>query len=217
MEPTDGAVRGVACAIDVACLSLEGRRLLRLERERGGELPWRPLAPSTSLEATAKDLAMKCVGRAPAWQAPLGAFDQGAHPSRTHLSIAYLAVVPAGTAAREGYAWVPASDVDALRARQAEIATAASRELRLRASLEPIAFHLLPPTFTLSELQRTYEVLLRRKLHKASFRRALHAANLIAETGEYRTAGRGRPALLYRHAPRRSSTRRRALPFDLLG
>ncbi len=216
MDPIDGAVRGVACSIDIACLSLEGRRLLRLERARDAELPWLPLSPSASLEATVKGIAIASVGRAPTWQAPLGGFDQGAHPSRADISIAYVTVVPTGTAARDGHEWVPATETDGLRARQAGIAIAALSELRLRASLEPIAFQLLPPKFTLSELQRTYEVLLRRKLHKASFRRALNAANLIAETGEYRTAGRGRPALLYRHAPRRSSARRRPLPFDLL-
>src|SRR6476619_179384 len=80
----------------------------------------------------------------------------------------------------------------------------------------PIAFRLLPATFTLSELQQTYELLLGRRLHKASFRRALQAAWLVEPTDEWRSGGRGRPAQLFRYAPRRRGSQRRGVRFDLL-
>ena len=81
----------------------------------------------------------------------------------------------------------------------------------------PVAFHLLPRTFTLSELQEVYEILLGRRLHKASFRRALQAAYLVEPTDEWRSEGRGRPAQLFRYAPRKRRGVRRAVRFDLLG
>ena len=94
---------------------------------------------------------------------------------------------------------------------------AALNALRARVDQQPIAFRLLPATFTLSELQRVYEMLLGRKLHKASFRRALHAASLVEATDEWRSEGRGRPAQLFRYAPPRRRRARRGVRFDALG
>ena len=61
-----------------------------------------------------------------------------------------------------------------------------------------------------------YELLLGRRLHKASFRRALQAAWLVEPTDEWRSEGRGRPAQLFRYAPRRRRNQRRGVRFDLL-
>jgi 8-oxo-dGTP diphosphatase len=76
----------------------------------------------------------------------------------------------------------------------------ALQALRERLERSHIAFRLLPPTFTLSQLQEVYELLLGRRLHKASFRRALHAAAVVEPTDEWRSEGRGRPAQLFRKA-----------------
>ena len=81
----------------------------------------------------------------------------------------------------------------------------------------PIAFKLLPATFTLSELQGMYELLLGWPLHKASFRRSLQAAYLVEPTDEWRSEGRGRPAQLYRYSPRKRRRARRGVRFDVLG
>ena len=52
--------------------------------------------------------------------------------------------------------------------------------------------------------------------HKASFRRALQAAFLVEPTEEWRSEGRGRPAQLFRYAPRRRRATRRGVRFDLI-
>lgn len=72
--------------------------------------------------------------------------------------------------------------------------------LRLRAKLgyTTIAFHLLPATFTLSELQGTYEAVLGRPLDKRNFRRRVLAADFLTPTELRRRVGSHRPALLYR-------------------
>jgi 8-oxo-dGTP diphosphatase len=72
--------------------------------------------------------------------------------------------------------------------------------LRLRAKLSytTIAFHLLPPAFTLSELQGAYEAILGRRLDKRNFRRHVITADFLTPTGEKRRVGSHRPALLYR-------------------
>jgi hypothetical protein len=97
------------------------------------------------------------------------------------------------------------------------IIDAALAQLRERMDRAPVAFRLLGATFTLSELQAVYEVLLGRRLHKASFRRALQAAFLVEPTDERQSEGRGRPAQLFRYAPRKRRGGRGGVRFELLG
>ena len=61
-----------------------------------------------------------------------------------------------------------------------------------------------------------YELLLGRRLHKASFRRALQATSLVEPLDEWRSEGRGRPAQFYRFAARKRRAAQRAVRFDLL-
>jgi hypothetical protein len=110
--------------------------------------------------------------------------------------------------------------VDALPAlapRQKAMAEGALTTLRLHMDAAPVAFRLLPAEFTLGELQQVYELLLGRRLHKASFRRALQAAYLVAPTDKWRSEGRGRPAQLFAFAPRKRRGGHRSVRFDLLG
>jgi 8-oxo-dGTP diphosphatase len=109
------------------------------------------------------------------------------------------------------------SELAALVGRQRDQVELALAAMRARVDQQPIAFRLLPPSFTLSELQRIYELLLGRRLHKASFRRSLHAAALVEATDEWRSEGRGRPAQLFRYTPPRRRRQRRGVRFDLIG
>jgi 8-oxo-dGTP diphosphatase len=92
----------------------------------------------------------------------------------------------------------------------------ATKTIQGRLDQAPIAFRLLPATFTLSELQQMYELLLGKRLHKASFRRALQAAWLVEPTDEWRSEGRGRPAQLFRYLPKKKRRLHRGVRFDFL-
>jgi 8-oxo-dGTP diphosphatase len=209
-----------AASLDLVCCSAEHRRLVvavDVAARGAASIPWQALDPSVGLDAAAARLARERLGRAPAWIAALGAFgDQRKHPSQAALSVGYVAVVPMGTAAPVGMVWADVTDLPALPARQAAMVTAAVSALRDRMDLVPIAFRLLPSEFTLSELQEMYELLLARRLHKASFRRALQGAYLVEPTDSWRSEGRGRPAQLFRYAPRRRRGHRRSVRFELL-
>jgi hypothetical protein len=113
--------------------------------------------------------------------------------------------------------WISLSDTDAVIGRTREQLELALAVMRARVDQQPIAFRLLPAAFTLSELQGVYELLLGRRLHKASFRRALHASALVEPTDEWRSEGRGRPAQLFRYAAPRRRRQRRGIRFDLIG
>lgn len=149
----------------------------------------------------------------------MGAFSDGPHPGGSDLSILYVALVPMGqaTVPDDNFAWFLLSELPPLTARQIQMLQESVAAVRDRLDLYPVAFKLLPATFTLSELQHMYELLLGRRLHKASFRRALGAAALVEPTDEWRSEGRGRPAQLYRFGPRKRRRARRGVRFDLLG
>jgi hypothetical protein len=77
------------------------------------------------------------------------------------------------------------------------LATGIAR-LRAKIKYRPVVFELMPPRFTLLQLQRTVEALAGRLLHKQNFRRLIEQQDLVEETGERATETGGRPAKLFR-------------------
>lgn len=61
-----------------------------------------------------------------------------------------------------------------------------------------VAFALLPPRFTLTELQAVYENILGQSLDKRNFRKKFLQLELIEPTEHYQKDGAHRPAKLYR-------------------
>jgi hypothetical protein len=61
-----------------------------------------------------------------------------------------------------------------------------------------LVFELLPPDFTLTELQRTVEAISSSHLHKQNFRRLVESGALVEPTGVTSTQTGGRPAALFR-------------------
>jgi 8-oxo-dGTP diphosphatase len=211
-----------SCSIDLACVSLEGRRLVILVRDgatgRASHLPWAAADANHELAERATRLALESLGQAPAWCSQLAAYGDGDdHPSSAPLSVAFIVLAAAGTAPLPGHRWVDVDSRLPLGARQRRMVPEAIGTLRDRMDLVPVAFRLLPSRFTLSQLQGAYEVLLGRRVPKASFRRALQGSSLIVATEEWTSEGRGRPAQLYRYAPRRGKRRRRPVRFEMLG
>lgn len=166
-----------------------------------------------TLDDAAARVAREALGTAPA------SLDQAmATGGRSGVTVTYFGLAPnGGLAPKQQATWVTTSELANLSARQTAEVDAALSAMRARVDQQPIAFKLLPPTFTLSELQSVYELLLGRRLHKASFRRSLHASSLVEATDEWRSEGRGRPAQLFRYAPPRRKRQRRGIRFDLLG
>ena len=220
-------VRSLTTAIDVVLLTPRERTLAVLvqrvadprSRDRWS-LPWDAPRAAEPPEQAADRIIRTVLGHAPAALQQVGAFgDERRHPGDAQLSVGFVGLVPHGPATEPGNAglWVDREQLPLLAPRHRAIVDAAFDDVRRRIDQSPLAFRLLPAEFTLSELQGVYEVLLGRPLHKASFRRALQAAFLVEPTDEWRSEGRGRPAQLYRFAPRRRRGGRRGVRFDLIG
>ncbi len=89
------------------------------------------------------------------------------------------------------------------------LATALGR-IRGKLKYRPVVFELLPPAFTLLQLQRVVEALAGVGLHKQNFRRLVINTRLVEPTGQTQSQTRGRPAALFRF--RREVLRERPAP-----
>ena len=219
----DRSLKPAAYTVDVVVVTAMGDELAILlarnstERERWS-LPWRVPQGGEMLDAAGGRVAQDALGEPPIWMEQVGAFGDGKrHPGDADVSVAFVALVPHETASpRSGYTWFPVGDLPPLSPRQRAMVEATTKTIEGRLDQAPIAFRLLPPTFTLSELQQMYELLLAKRLHKASFRRALQGAWLVEPTDEWRSEGRGRPAQLFRYAPKKRRRPHRGIRFDFL-
>lgn len=77
------------------------------------------------------------------------------------------------------------------------LATGIAR-LRAKIKYRPVFFELMPPEFTLLQLQRAVEALAGRPMHKQNFRRLIDQQGLVEPTGGITSEARGRPAKLFR-------------------
>lgn len=218
------AVRSITAAIDVVLLTprddaiavLLSRAVEAQARDRW-LLPWDSLRPEEVPEVAAARIARAALGAQPSALEQVAAFgDARRHPGDARLSVAFIGLVPQGPAPVISSVWVDVERLPVLAPRHRAIIDAAVDGLRRRIDQSPLAFRMLPAAFTLSDLQAIYELVLGRTLHKASFRRALQAAQLVEPTEEWRSEGRGRPAQLFRYAPRRRRNVQRGVRFDLI-
>jgi hypothetical protein len=77
------------------------------------------------------------------------------------------------------------------------LATGIAR-VRAKIKYNPVVFELMPPVFTLLQLQRCVEAIAGLNVHKPNFRRLIEQQQLVEETGETVFDTGGRPAKAYR-------------------
>lgn len=77
------------------------------------------------------------------------------------------------------------------------LATGIAR-VRAKIKYNPVVFELMPPAFTLSQLQRCVEAISGFSVHTPNFRRLIEQQQLVEETGETVSDTGGRPARAYR-------------------
>ena len=176
-----------------------GRRALPSGAPRAGE----------SLENAAARIARGALGSGIAWLEQVVTRLEG-----ETATVLFAGLVAAPDADDES--WIPRERSSTLGAAARHQVDDAATAAGVWLDRTPIAFRLLPGSFTLSELQEVYEAILGRTLHKASFRRALQSARLVMPTREWRSEGRGRPAQLYKFVPRAPKASRRGVRFDWL-
>lgn len=118
------------------------------------------------------------------------------------ISVAYIALtrpsdheIRASSDANKA-CWFPVEELPSLAFDHRDIVNMALRRLLAKVRYAPIGFDLLPPSFTLRELQSLYEKLLGRTLDKRNFRKKILQTGLLQVTGE--TADTVPKSTLYR-------------------
>ena len=77
------------------------------------------------------------------------------------------------------------------------VIAAGIERLRNKISYTDIVFNMMPPYFTLGELQQVYEVILGKKLLDPAFRRII--AHKVEKTEKMKTGGGHRPSVLFKY------------------
>lgn len=114
------------------------------------------------------------------------------------IVVSYLALIATAGTLPEGVAeWRPVGSVLLSEADKMVLEYAIVR-LRAKLGYTTIAFHLMPESFTLSELQGSYESVIGLSLDKRNFRRRVIASGMLEPLDEKRRDGSHRPAQLYR-------------------
>jgi 8-oxo-dGTP diphosphatase len=149
-----------------------------------------------------------------------GAVDRD--PRERVVSVAYYALVKlaehdtrAATDASDAR-WFPISQAPKLAFDHVEILATALARLKGKVRYQPIGFELLPPKFTLSQLQHLYEAVLETELDKRNFRKKVLGFGLLVPLKETQMTGRHRPAQLFEFdATKYEKLKRKGFNFEL--
>ena len=121
-----------------------------------------------------------------------------------YLSVSYFALVRFEEAELiatgvGGIAWYPVNSLPNLAFDHREILAYGDRRLRNKLEYSPIAFDVLPESFTLGDIYQLYTTILGADFSDYSnFRNRLLKLGFLVETGAKAVRGSGRPASLYR-------------------
>jgi len=128
-------------------------------------------------------------------------------PRMRVITVAYYALIPSDELQLQASTdvndvrWFSVYDHPRLAFDHDRIVEYALTRVRNKIMYVPIAFRLLSDTFTLTDLQGIYEVILDSKLDKRNFRKKILSSTLLKSTRQMLTGGAHRPAALYRFAP----------------
>lgn len=130
-------------------------------------------------------------------------------PRERVITVAYYALVrlsdhkvQAATDARNA-AWFAVDDLPKLAFDHDAILDMALKRLQGKVRYQPIGFELLPPKFSLTRLQRMYEIILERELDKRNFRKKVLSLDILDELDEVEQDVAHRAARLYRFDERK--------------
>lgn len=167
-------------------------------------LPGGFVRPDESLEETARRELQEETGITKIFLEQLYTFGEVDRDPRDRIvTVAYYAlinlssqIISATTDASEAH-WFPVNALPKLAFDHDRIFQTAMQRLRGKVRYEPIGFELLPAKFTLSQLQKLYELILGKNLDKRNFRKKILSMNLLIDLQERETNVRRRAGKLY--------------------
>lgn len=126
-----------------------------------------------------------------------------AEPDVRVITVGYYSLVKLGQYKTEAASfarhavWQPISEIPILAFDHNEIVNEALKSLRLKLKNEPVGFELLPKKFTLSQLQRLYEIIMGTEFEKRNFRRKILKKDILISLEEKQIGVPHKAARLY--------------------
>jgi 8-oxo-dGTP diphosphatase len=174
-------------------------------REPGGDRLMSAVpGPGEPLDDAAQRISHEKFGRSPQYVEQLYTFDSRPGAAR-EVVVSYLALFRQDAlepSAGDGMRWSDVTSISLNEAVHRDVFDYGLMRLKAKFGYTNIAFHLLPESFTLSDLQLAYEEVLGHPVDKRNFRRRMASSTILERTGEMRRDGSHRPAALYRFATR---------------
>jgi 8-oxo-dGTP diphosphatase len=200
-----------AVTVDIVIFTIRDGKLQLLLIRRAGEpyrgkwaLPGGFVEMEEDLEQAARRELEEETGVSAAYLEQLYTFGRpGRDPRERVITVAYYALIPSerlelhAASDAEAAGWFALDELPDLAFDHDEIFTMAHQRLVSKLDYSTIAFQLLGEVFTLTELQRVYEIILQESLDKRNFRKWIISLGAIEETGEDKRDGAHRPAKLY--------------------
>ncbi|MDD2870420.1 MAG: NUDIX domain-containing protein [Candidatus Gracilibacteria bacterium] len=124
-------------------------------------------------------------------------------PKARIVSIAHMAIIKKDDLSiktNDRYtdiAWFDVEDLPIMAYDHLEIIKYGYERLKGKITYSTLSLSLMPEKFTLTELQKVFEIVLKKDLDKRNFRKKLLKAGVVQDTGDKKTIGVPRPAALY--------------------
>jgi 8-oxo-dGTP diphosphatase len=194
-------------AVDIVIFTIRENELqvllLKMQKplfKKAWAAPGGLVRPQESLEKAAARILAEKTGLTGLYLEQLYTFGRvDRDPFGRVVSTAYFALLPVGQAVLTvGLAWFMAAKLPVLAYDHKEIIAAAVSRLRAKLAYTNIVYALMPKEFVLSDLQKTYEVILGRALDKRNFRKKILALKLLKTTARLTAGEAHRPAVLFR-------------------
>ena len=122
------------------------------------------------------------------------------HPVSRVITCAYFALIRSEdveVVTTDDLAWHKVFDLPPLAFDHKEIIEYSLKRTRERLEMCPVAYQLLNEKFTLTEMQKAYEMIMEKKLDKRNFRKKVITTEGLRELNEFSKSSSKRPARLY--------------------
>ena len=126
--------------------------------------------------------------------------DPNRHPNSRVITCAYFALVRAEdikVISTPELGWHKISNLPPMAFDHKEIIQYSLKRTRERLEICPVAYQLLNERFTLTEMQKAYELIMGKELDKRNFRKKALSTDGLIELNEYTKSSSKRPARLY--------------------
>ena len=157
-----------------------------------------------SLDEAANRTLFELTGLKKVYMRQVGAFGSiDRDPGERVVSVAYYALINVDDyndklRMDHGVDWVEVDKMPAMYSDHKDMVNRAIKLMREKIKTRPISFQLLPPLFTLTQLQRLYEAVIGEEVDKRNFRKRIKEMDYIEKTELIDKTHSKRGAALYR-------------------